>query len=238
MQTVQTNNTKNKEKNTYTLVYASVMVVLVALILAYVSDALHPQQAKNEAIDKMRQMLSALNIVSGNKNAESLYKATITDSYVVDSDGNKVEGDAFETDLAAEGLKPLAERKFPVFEASVDGVKKYILSLRGAGLWGPVWGFISLDEDRNTVFGASFGHEGETPGLGAEIDKPAFARQFQGKKIFNPAGRFTSIAIVKPGKTAADKDYVDGISGGTITSRGVDAMLYSSLEFYVPYLTK
>ncbi|MDR1526967.1 MAG: NADH:ubiquinone reductase (Na(+)-transporting) subunit C [Dysgonamonadaceae bacterium] len=227
-----------KEKNTYILIYASVMVVLVALILAYVSDALHPQQAKNEAIDKMRQMLSSLNIVSGNKNAESLYNATITDSYLINSEGDKVEGDAFATDLAAEWQKPLAERSYPVFEASVAGDKKYILSLRGAGLWGPIWGFISLDEDKKTVFGASFGHEGETPGLGAEIDKPAFAHAFSGKKIFDPEGRFTSIAIVKPGKTAEGKDYVDGISGGTITSRGVDAMLYSSLEFYVPYLIK
>jgi Na+-transporting NADH:ubiquinone oxidoreductase subunit C len=228
----------NKEHNTYILIYASVMVILVALILAYVSDALHPQQAKNEAIDKMRQMLSSLNIASDNNNAESLYNATITASYLVNSEGEKIEGDAFETDLAAELGKPLSERQYPVFETSVSGSKKYILSLRGAGLWGPIWGFISLDEDKNTVFGASFGHEGETPGLGAEIDRPAFAREFPGKKIFNPEGKFTSIAIVKPGKTAEGKDYVDGISGGTITSRGVDAMLFSSLEFYVPFLTK
>ncbi|MDR2804464.1 MAG: NADH:ubiquinone reductase (Na(+)-transporting) subunit C [Dysgonamonadaceae bacterium] len=228
----------NKEKNTYTLIYSSVMVILVALILAYVSDALHPQQAKNEAIDKMRQMLSSLKIASVNKNAESLYNTVITDSYVVNCEGNKVEGDAFATDWAAELLKPPSERRYPVFEASVEGSKKYILSLRGAGLWGPIWGFISLDEDKNTVFGASFGHESETPGLGAEIDKPAFAHQFPGKKIFNNEGKFTSIAIVKPGKTVEGKAYVDGISGGTITSRGVDAMLYASLEFYIPYLTK
>jgi Na+-transporting NADH:ubiquinone oxidoreductase subunit C len=228
----------NKENNTYILIYASVMVVLVALILAYVSDALHPQQAKNEAIDKMRQMLSALNMASDNGNAESLYHATITDSYLVNSEGEKIEGDAFEIDLAAELQKPLAERQYPVFETSVAGSKKYLLSLRGAGLWGPIWGFISLDEDKHTVFGASFGHEGETPGLGAEINKPSFAHQFPGKRIFDSVGRFTSIAIVKPGKTAEEKDYVDGISGGTITSRGVDAMLYASLEFYVPFLTK
>jgi Na+-transporting NADH:ubiquinone oxidoreductase subunit C len=228
----------NKEKNSYILIYASVMVVLVALMLAYVSDALQPQQAKNEAVDKMRQMLAALNIASTSKNAESLYRQTITDAYLVDRNGQKIAGDAFSVELKAELKKPVQERQYPVFEASVNGQTKYLLSLRGAGLWGPVWGFISLDEDKNTVFGASFGHEGETPGLGAEIEKPDFSKPFAGKRIFNNARSFTSIAIVKPGKTADGKDYVDGISGGTITSRGVDVMLYSSLEFYVSYLTK
>jgi Na+-transporting NADH:ubiquinone oxidoreductase subunit C len=227
----------NKEKNSYTLVYASVMVVLVALMLAFVSEALRPQQSKNEAIDRMRQMLASLNIPSTAKNAESLYRATITDACLVDSEGKKTAGDAFETDLAAEMRKPLAERKYPVFEATVDGSKKCILSLRGAGLWGPIWGFISLNDDNSTVYGASFGHEGETPGLGAEIERPAFAGEFHGKRIFSDGLEFTSIAIVKPGKTADGKDYVDGISGGTITSRGVNDMLLSSLEFYVPFLT-
>jgi Na+-transporting NADH:ubiquinone oxidoreductase subunit C len=226
----------NKEKNTYTLIYASIMVILVALILAFTSEALRPQQAKNEAIDKMRQMLNSLNRTSTNKNAESIYQATIVDAYLVDHEGNRIEGDAFETELANELQKPVNERKYPVFEASIDGNKKYILALRGTGLWGPIWGFISLNDDKNMVYGASFGHEGETPGLGGEIDKPAFAQEFPGKKIFNSNGKFTSIAIVKPGKTVEGQDYVDGISGGTITSRGVDAMLSSSLEFYVPFL--
>jgi Na+-transporting NADH:ubiquinone oxidoreductase subunit C len=228
----------NKEKNTYILIYASVMVIVVALLLAYVSDALRPQQQKNEDIDKQRQILSSLNIVSTNRNAEALYQQAIVNFYLVDSEGNRVEGDAFATDMAAENGKPLAERTYPVFEASVDGQKKYVLSLRGAGLWGPIWGFISLNDDRNTVFGASFGHESETPGLGAEIAQPAFAHEFQGKKIFDTEGKFTSIAIVKPGKTVEGQDYVDGISGGTMTSRGVDAMLSASLEFYVPFLQK
>ncbi|MDR0864434.1 MAG: NADH:ubiquinone reductase (Na(+)-transporting) subunit C [Candidatus Symbiothrix sp.] len=228
----------NKENNSYTLIYASVMVILVALLLAFTSEVLHPQQAKNEAIDKMRQLLTSLNISSTNKNAESLYNSTIVDSYLVDNKGNKIQGNAFEIELADELRKPAEERQYPVFEAKAGAEKKYILALHGNGLWGPIWGFISLDEDRNTVYGASFGHEGETPGLGGEIDKPEFAKEFPGKKIFNNTGKFTSIAIVKPGKTAEGKDYVDGISGGTITSQGVNAMLFSSLEFYVPFLGK
>ena len=106
----------------------------------------------------------------------------------------------------------------------------------GAGLWGPIWGYFSLNDDRNTVFGADFSHAGETPGLGAEIVTPAFSRQFIGKKIF--ADRtFKSVAVVKPGKSAQGQDYVDGISGGTITSQGVDRMLFSSLSGYLKLLT-
>jgi Na+-transporting NADH:ubiquinone oxidoreductase subunit C len=134
--------------------------------------------------------------------------------------------------------KPAAERKYPVFEATVAGEKKYILSMRGTGLWGPIWGFISLNDDKDTVYGASFAHEGETPGLGAEIEKPEFGKAFIGKKFFNNTGKFVSIAVVKTGKTASGQDYVDGISGGTITSQGVNAMLESSIGAYELFLKK
>jgi Na+-transporting NADH:ubiquinone oxidoreductase subunit C len=228
----------NKESNSYTLIYASVLVVLVALMLAFTSERLQPRQARNEAFDKMRQILAALNITTTRSNVQSLYDSTVSELYCVDNKGNKSEGNAFETEWTEELHKPAAERKYPVFEAMIDGHKKYVLALRGTGLWGPIWGFISLNDDKNTVYGASFGHEGETPGLGGEIDKPAFAQKFANKKIFDTNGKFTSIVIVKAGKTVQGQDYVDGISGGTITSRGVDAMLFSCLEEYVPFLTK
>jgi Na+-transporting NADH:ubiquinone oxidoreductase subunit C len=228
----------NKESNSYTVIYASVMVIFVAFILAFTSETLRPQQAKNEAIDKMRQILTSLNILPVPANVETLYNSTIATAYLIDREGNRVEGTAFDTELADELRKPAGERKYPVFEALINGDTKYVLALRGTGLWGPIWGYITLNSDKNTVYGASFGHEGETPGLGGEIDKPAFAAGFSGKKIFNNTGKFTSIAIVKPGKTAQGQDYVDGVSGGTITSRGVDAMLFSGLEFYVPFLER
>jgi NADH:ubiquinone oxidoreductase, Na(+)-translocating, C subunit len=228
----------NKEGNVYTIIYASVMVILVALALAYTSEILRPRQAQNEAIDKIRQILTSLQMESTNVNAKELYDKVIVETYLVNSKGDRVDGNAFDTELTEEIRKPVNERKYPVFVADVNGSTKYVLSLYGAGLWGPLWGFVSLDDDKRTIYGASFGHAGETPGLGAEIDRPAFAREFVGKKIFNPQGQFTSVAIVKPGKTAQDKDYVDGISGGTITSQGVDAMLFSSLEAYEPFLTK
>lgn len=105
----------------------------------------------------------------------------------------------------------------------------------GTGLWGPIWGYISFNDDKNTVYGTDFSHQGETPGLGAEIVTPAFSSQFIGKQIFKN-NDFKSIAIVKPGKTAQGQDYVDGISGGTITSNGVDHMIKNTLEHYVEFL--
>ena len=228
----------NKESNLYTIIYAAVVVVVASVMLAYTSETLYPLQAKNVAIDKIRHILTSINIVSTRSNAEQLFEKYIVDSYLVDSQGEKVPGDAFKTELAAELAKPAEERKYPVFEALIDGKKKYILSMRGAGLWGPIWGFISLDDDKNTVYGASFDHEGETPGLGAEIGLPSFGHEFIGKKFFDAENKFTSIAVVKPGHPAHGQDYVDGISGGTITSHGVNDMLKYSIGAYEAFLRK
>jgi len=222
----------NRESNTYTIIYASGMVILVALLLAFTSQILQKKQQQNEVIDKMRQILRTINVDATNAQAESEYKRLITDSFVIDADGNKTEGDAFEIDLAVELEKPEKNRKYPVFIATVNGEQKYILALRGAGLWGPIWGFISLNDDKNTVFGADFEHSGETPGLGSEIDRPVFSNQFIGKRIYSQEGKFVSIAIVKPGKSATGQDYVDGISGGTITCQGVETMLHHSIGAY------
>ena len=228
----------NRDSNVYIIIYASVMVVLVALLLAYTSEVLRPIQSKNEVVDKKRQILISINVESTNANAEELYKKLIVDSYLVNVQGNKMEGSAFDTELANELRKPIIDRNYPVLVANVDGATKYILSLRGAGLWGALWGFIALDEDKRTIYGASFGHEGETPGLGAEIDQPFFSHKFIGKKIFNAQDQFTSVAIVKPGRAVHNRDYVDGISGSTITSHGVETMLFSSLEAYGKFLNK
>lgn len=228
----------NRENNIYTIVYASVMVILVAVLLAFTSESLRDKQKRNEDIDKMRQILRSVNVETTNQNAETEYKKLITDAFLVNVNGDKVTGDAFQTDLVTELRKPEDERLFPVFVANVAGETKYIMAMRGAGLWGPIWGYISVNGDKNTVYGADFSHASETPGLGAEINQPFFRHEFAGKKFFNTEGKFVSIAVVKPGKTADGQDYVDGISGGTITSQGVDAMLKTSIGAYDKFLTK
>jgi Na+-transporting NADH:ubiquinone oxidoreductase subunit C len=103
-------------------------------------------------------------------------------------------------------------------------------------MWNQIWGYISLNSDCNTIYGADFSHAGETPGLGAEIATSFFSRRFEGLHIFRD-GRFTSVAIVKAGKILSDQDYVDGISGGTVTSKATDLMIYNCLNKYVGFLT-
>ena len=216
----------NRDSNVYTVVYASVMVLLVAVVLAFTSQSLRSFQKKNEDNDKRQQILRSINVSVPANEAEAKYNELIKESFLVNENGEKVEGDAFTA----------TPEQHPVFVASVDGQNKCIMALSGAGLWGPLWGYLSVDNDKNTIFGTDFSHAGETPGLGAEIAKPAFSNEFKGKKLF-VNGEFKSVAIVKPGKSVAGQDYVDGISGGTITSQGVDHMLFNSLNGYVKFLT-
>ena len=172
-------------------------------------------------------------MTSSAETASKDFNQYIKEQYVVNSKGEQSEGDAFDIDVAGEYAKPADQRQLPVFVAEVDGAKKYILPVYGAGLWGPIWGYIALNEDKNTVFGAFFDHSGETPGLGAEIATPHFTDQFQGKEIFDNA-QLVGLLVVKGGANGVHE--VDGISGGTLTSKGVESMIKSYLSYYEPFL--
>ena len=221
----------NKESNAYTIIYASVMVILVAVLLAFTSDALSGFQKLNMDNDKRQQILRSVNVSVSKAETEAKYNELIKESFVVNDKGQKVNGDAF----FVESSKMVAQKTYPVFVANINGETKYIMALYGSGLWGPLWGYVALNEDKNTVFGADISHAGETPGLGAEISTPHFCSQFAGKHIFK-GDEFKSIAVVKPGKTVQGQDYVDGISGGTITSVAVEHMIENSLGCYVEFL--
>lgn len=218
----------NTNSNAYTIIYASVMVVVVAFVLAYTSFALKPIQDKNVELDKMKQILSSLNVDTKGQDAEKLFKDYIKEDIVLDVNGAVIPGEKGFT---------LGESKdkFALFVAEVDGNTKYIIPLYGSGLWGAIWGYIALDEDKDTVYGTYFSHAGETPGLGAEITTAAFQNPFRGKQIMKN-DQLVSIAVVKPGKTVNGQDYVDGISGGTITSVAVQEMLKSCLGRYTNFL--
>ncbi len=225
------------ENSTYTIVYAIVMVLLVALGLSFTHQALSDKQKKNIEIDKMQQILRSLKIEASTDEAEDIFKDLISDAYLVDlKSGAKKESSAGTLPTDSAFVVNVADREgFPVYEAQIDGDKKYIIPMNGKGLWGPIWGYLALDSDASTIYGVDFGHESETPGLGAEITHDFFRKQFEGKNLFKN-DEFKSIAVVKKGKSVADKDYVDGISGGTITSQGVGAMLYDNVGEYKKFL--
>ncbi|MDE6853584.1 MAG: FMN-binding protein, partial [Muribaculaceae bacterium] len=165
----------NKQGNLYTIIYIVVLVVLVGAALAFTSISLKDRQQANAAADKMRQILMSVNITPDKGDIMSDYDKYITDSYIVNDRGEKVDASlkAFDVNIAAERVKASSERLLPVYECTLeDGAVKYIMPMYGAGLWGPIWGYISVDADGTTVYGADFAHQGETPGLGAEIEKP------------------------------------------------------------------
>jgi Na+-transporting NADH:ubiquinone oxidoreductase subunit C len=228
----------DRNSNTYTFLYAAVMVILVAAILASVAMALKPAQKKNVEIEKKQNILASVNIESTVENAETLYAEKVVKEYVVTVKGDQVDGDAFNTNLKKERAKDAAEMLLPVFEVQTDDGIKYVLPLYGAGLWGPVWGYVSLSDDMNTIYGANFDHEGETPGLGAEISTTAFEAPFKGKKIFDASGKLVSILVAKVGELAPEEHKVDGISGGTITSKGLQQMLDDDFASYEEFLNK
>ena len=227
----------NTNSNSYTIIYASVMVIIVAFLLASVSSALKPTQKTNEELDKMKQILSALNIDTKGQDAAALYKQYVKEDMIVDAHGQTVSNSGgFKININEQLAEPLDQRKLPVYVCEVDGQTKYVLPLYGQGLWGPIWGYVGLDGDKDTVYGTYFSHKGETPGLGAEISTETFQKPFIGKHIMKD-GQLVSIAVVKPGKSAEGQDYVDGISGGTITSVAVDHMLKNCLSQYDNFLT-
>lgn len=228
----------NRQGNIYTFMYAAIMVIVVAALLAFVSLSLKDKQARNVRIEKMQNILASVSIPTTALNAEELYNSLITETFVVNTKGDKVDAvEAFTVDLSKENAKANEERNLPVFVYTKDGDSKFILPVRGKGLWGPVWGYVALNSDKNTVFGAIFDHKGETPGLGAEIAGEGFQKPFSGKTIFDENGEFVSIKVNKAG-IATDIHSVDAISGGTITSKGVEAMLQDCLSNYKAFLKK
>ncbi len=236
-----------QSSNTYIFLYASAMVVIVAALLSVVATVLRPYQELNIEIAKKLDILKSVEkagmiseVRDRNAYVEEEYDRYIVDSYVINHRGERqADVDAFTVNVRDELRKPLEQRNLPIFVSRDDEEReKYIFPVHGRGLWGPVYGYVALEEDYNTIFGVTFDHDSETPGLGAEINTPAFQNQFKGKKIFDEAGEFVSVNVIKPGSASLTEHRVDGISGGTITSQGVDEMLEEVLGSYENYFRK
>ncbi len=222
----------NTNSNSYTIVYALVMVVIVAFLLAFISSSLNERQNKNVELDTKKQILAALN-VKNVKDAEAEYNKYVKSDMLVNADGTLTEnGGAFATAYEKEVKE---HNRLHLFVAEVNGDMKYVFPVFGAGLWGAIWGYVALNSDKNTVYGVYFSHASETPGLGAEITSDHFQGEFPGKQVME--NDEVVLGVVKNGKVENPQHQVDGISGGTITSNGVDAMLKGCLEKYKSFLT-
>jgi Na+-transporting NADH:ubiquinone oxidoreductase subunit C len=225
--------------NRYIFIFSAVMVIAVATLLSLAATLLQPRQQKNLEIEKKKSMLESIGIPSTRETTEKLYDKYIKESIVLNSKGDVVPGvDAFKVELSIELKKPLDKQYLPLFSAVPDnGEKVIILPVEGKGLWGPIFGYVSLKSDMNTIYGVTFDHKGETPGLGAEINTTGFESMFIGKKLYE-SDKFISIGVLKGGAKHDDPHNVDAISGGTITSKGLEKMLKDCIVKYNDYLLK
>ncbi|MBQ8051033.1 MAG: FMN-binding protein [Bacteroidaceae bacterium] len=202
----------NTNGNVYTFVYAAVLVVIVAFLLAFVASALKPIQDANVERDTKNQILTSLNITGlKGEGIDKKYESVITEE--------------------------LEEQGGKVYVANVDGAVKYVLPVKGRGLWGGLWGYISIDEDKQHVFGTYFDHESETAGLGARIKERWFQEQFNGKPIFTDDPQKVALTVVKKGQSKAETE-IDGVTGATLTSNGVAGMVTDGLQKYIEFLNK
>lgn len=224
----------NTNSNAYTLVYASVMVIIVAFLLAFVSSALKPAQEANVANDKRGQILAALNIREV-ENVEQQYQATIIKELVLNTKGEVIqETGAFDVDAKDITAKNPEDKKLPLYVAKVNSDTLYVVPLFGRGLWGGIYGYIALKNDFTTVYGSNYGHESETAGLGARITEVPFQESFINKKAFSDS-TYSMVALKLKKKIENPESEVDAITGSTLTGNGMDAMFSDCLSQYKNY---
>lgn len=217
-----------EKSNSYIFIYSVVMVVAIATLLSVAAYSLKPAQQANMKIEKMQNILSAADIEDVQaSDAEKLFNDNLTEFFFVkEGSSEKISGNI--QDYISNGA--VEEGSLPV----IDINNCYVIPLKGNGLWGKIWGYISVSKaDGSTVVGTVFDHESETAGLGAEIIKPKFRNTFKGKQIF-VNNEFTSVKVVKGGAKADNE--VDAISGSTKTCDGVTAMLFDCLKGYSAFL--
>ena len=240
----------NKESNGYTFGFAIALVVVLGLILATLSEALKERTKDNIIIKKQLDILSAMIDIEKEgitrKNAPEEFKkyVNLDDAVILNYKGEVKKTDEklkpFDVDIKKENRdKTLSDKdkNYPLFTAQdKNGKTRYIIPVVGKGLWGPIWGYICLKEDMNTILGVSFDHKTETPGLGAEINKAFFMDRWKDSKIMDDQGSFVKYEVVKDNSGAIKGDSkIDGITGGTITSKGVEEMVNRTLKIYATY---
>jgi len=238
------------DKNSYTILFAIGMVIIVGALLAFAAESLKPKITENKRLEIQQNILyamgvnendeSSVNFVPTNKVASEFSKY-IKKQLVIEGDKVTENNEAYLIDIKKEESKasnPSYTRKLPLFVGEKDGETYYIIPMRGKGLWDAVWGYVAVDKNL-IVEGVFFDHKGETPGLGANINQRFFMDDFKGEEIMN-GDAFKGIAIAKgnndPTNQTKDDYEIDALAGATITGNGVTAMIKKDLNMYIPYL--
>lgn len=201
--------------NRYMLLYSLGLAAVVALLLTVVATGLKERQQNNIRNEKMQQLLATIGIDAPRDGVQPIYNQYFKE----------------ELNVAQDGQEPLT-----LYMYEKEGQSGYVIPTTGNGLWGKVYANVALADDLNTITGITFSHDSETPGLGAEITSDAFCNQFIGKQILDNSGNVVSVAVVKHADPS-DPHQVDAISGGTMTSNGVSAMLLDELKRYQDYIS-
>tara|TARA_R110002073_G_scaffold108336_3_gene243428 strand:- start:94747 stop:95496 length:750 start_codon:yes stop_codon:yes gene_type:complete len=240
---------KKTDSNSYTMIFAVVMVLVVGSLLAFLASSLKPNIDENKRIEKQQNILYAMGVNDNEGNSATFistdkvggeFSKYITKQLVIEGDNITEDENAYLIDVKKEKTKAKdgGVRRLPLFVGEKDGKKFYVAPIRGKGLWDAIWGYVAMDENM-VVQGAYFDHKGETPGLGANIKQRYFMDDFIGEHLLDANGNFKGIRVAKGNNDAINSDKedheVDAIAGATITGDGVSAMIKSDLKLYVPY---
>lgn len=239
---------KKTDKNSYTILFAVSMVIIVGGLLAFTASALRPNIDENKRLEKQQNILYAMGVNENEGNAAifvstdkapDLFKQYIKKQLVIEGDKVSENDQAYLIDVKKEQASAKAgnTRRLPLFIGEKDGKTYYIAPIRGKGLWDAIWAYVALDENM-VIQGAYFDHKGETPGLGANIKMRYFMDDFIGEHLMSN-GKFKGITVSKSNNDPKNEDKtdneVDAIAGATITGDGVAAMIKSDLKLYIPY---
>ncbi len=214
-----------KDSNAYIVFYSAVMVIIVAVLLAFTSLSLKERQDANVLNEKKDAIAASLGLAKGS------YDQYI-EAYVVNAQGEKIETEVAPLQKLFDLPTSFAAGEYPVFENKESG--EVVFPLTGKGLWDDIWGYVALEADMNTIKGAIFDHAGETPGLGAEIATAKFQAQFVGQTIYE-GDQLVGIEVVKGGAQGAPHS-VDAVTGGTKTSEGLENMIKECIGYYDAFM--
>ena len=238
-----------QRSNAYIIVFTAIMTIVIGGLLSFTNQVLKPAQTRSIELDTKQQILLAVIELKKEDDALAIYDSLIQ-SLVVDFAGGEIETDEKGAPIRADQVnvlrnfkRPVEERQYPVYKfvdpQNGGAVEAYIFPVYGNGLWNNIFGYVALEADLNTIKGTSFGHVQETPGLGARISDKEIQNRFVGKKIFDESDNLVSVAMLKGeiGDPSRFGDHeVDGLSGATLTAKGVNAMLLQYFQGYEAYI--